>query len=248
MAEMSVMEQRVLLAARIADEVSNLITDPGEELGMFERLCQETLSALPADMAWRAAMIALSPESAFNPVRWGQRPEWLLLPPDLQTEWRAWPAAFGRLLARNPRLKLAELLSEISETHTSSSWPDGWEDQIEDWVLAGTADTPPFDNRSDIDLTALHARLRVLHAVVGGWVWWANDAKRVVYGDAAAWAAQRDLYAETRRQVEDMRMLQAIERLKHLPAPAPGNSPAKDAEKSTKIFHPMSQFRLTPKR
>ena len=250
MAEVSVTEPRERLAAQIAGQVSNLITDPGEELSLFERLCQETLAAMPTGWEWRALCIKLSPDSAFNPVKWQQRAEWQALRADLQAAWQDWPAAYAKLLALNPRLEVADLLSEISETHISSSWPSGWEDGIEDWVLTGSPASPPFDVRNDTDIARIHARLRDLQTPLGGWIWWSETEKRVVYGDRAAWAKERTRLATLRQEVAEGRKKVAafLEAMKAQPHHTASTTEAGgDSKRSPPAYHPMQQFRIKPK-
>lgn len=237
------------LKAALAGQFSNLITDPGEEIALFEKLCLATLSALPPNETWRAQAIRPRPDSALNPLCWGSRPEWHALPVNVQTQWKSWPTAFARLLARNPRFELADIMSEISETHYHSSWPAGWEDLIEDWVVGENLAPPPFDNRRNSDLAALRKRLQHLRGTVGGWVWWSDGLKRVVFGDTVGWAVERARLAAQKAEIARLgSQLETIITQWNAAAPAPKATKVDgDTARSQSGYHPMQQFRITRK-
>lgn len=246
------MDLEEALELALDNELSNLITDPGAEVALFRRLAKATLKAVPKAEAWRAITLRLHPDSAFNPARWAGRAEWAFLPPDLQAAWQEWPAAYTRLAARNPRLEVADLLSEISETHIFSSWPSRWEDRIEDWVLADDHLNPPFDVQKDTDIARIHARLRNLRGVIGGWLWWSETQKRVIYGDSAEWTKERTHRATLKNETAERRkklaaLLKTWKAQTPPPRAAPTKDDADDTDRSPPTYHPMQQFRIKPK-
>lgn len=89
-------------------------------------------------------------DSAFTPsMVIGE--EYYGLTPELVSGWREYAARWKRLLEINPRMKIADMLSDVSETHDSSSFPSGWEHVIRNWVRSGMPDPRPFDDRNSID-------------------------------------------------------------------------------------------------
>lgn len=88
--------------------------------------------------------------SAFTP---SLLPEYYGLPDDLAAEWAAYRDQWDRFLDLNPRCRIADMMSEISEANDSSSWPYGWEDDIQAWVRGGFRgpEMVPWDERIKAD-------------------------------------------------------------------------------------------------
>ena len=57
----------------------------------------------------------------------------------------------------------------ISEKMDASSWPSGYEWQIESWVAGGDPDRSAFGDH------ALFERLSMLHGKLGGWLYLDDD-------------------------------------------------------------------------
>jgi hypothetical protein len=55
-------------------------------------------------------------------------------------------------------------MQDISESIDASSWPCGYEWEIESWVAGGDPDRNAFGNH------VLFERLSMLHAKLGGWL------------------------------------------------------------------------------
>ena len=99
-------------------------------------------------------------------------------------------------------------MQEISESHTASSWPDGYEKRIQDWVDAGDASAaPPFDDRYGIVTPDFFNRLRELRRRCGGWLYWSDDLRRIAFAPEPEWqrvrAAQEAAEAKSRREWQE---------------------------------------------
>jgi hypothetical protein len=95
------------------------------------------------------------------------------------------------VVARNPRLELRHLMQTMSEAIGGASWPDGFEWQIERWVADGEEDRNPyFSDR------AIYARLRDLHARLGGWLYLDDDVN-IIFAELPEFRAE-----EVRRNEE----------------------------------------------
>lgn len=104
------------------------------------------------------------------------------LPEYLSEEWLAYRTRWFVFLQINPRLRLAWLLGQISQSHDGSSWPYGWSDRILDWVRSGFASDRPFDDRHGIDTSGMREVLRRLSE--DGWVAWGEAEGRFVWTPA----------------------------------------------------------------
>lgn len=141
----------------------------------FEDLVRGTAPFVPENRPfgprWQANS-AYTPSPDFNYYR---------LPDDLLDEWRFYGERWQRLLELNPRMKIADMLSDVSETHDSSSFPSGWEHIIRDWVRNGMPDPRPFHDRNHIDTPSWRAEFMAAAQAAGpGWVFHA-DGPEVVF-------------------------------------------------------------------
>ena len=166
-----------------ARDMSNLVAaDDTADLAWSVALAFRTLDALPHDERvpfWLKATHGLG-----GPV---QALLLLDLPDELRDEWRGWLARYQALVARNPRLELADLIGLIGETIDHSNWPTVPAAALRAWVDGGERLPLPwaaceFDEIS-ID-RPFYDRLRELRVATGGWVVWdAVAAMRVFVPD-----------------------------------------------------------------
>lgn len=159
-------------------ETSNLIRP--EDAGAVERfiaLAAKTIDHLP-----RPEIFKMQTKSAFSGVV--QMRYWHNVPDEILRGWSDWEVEYEALLERNPRLDLAEMLGWISEVVDSSSWPDGYETNLRDWVDRGAR--LPWPRmlgpwaEDEID-DAFYDRLRLLRDVTGGWVHYDHVLARRVF-------------------------------------------------------------------
>jgi hypothetical protein len=203
-------ERFVEWQARLVDETFALTA--GEEAGRahFEQLTLDTY-----DFMVSAGLVALPfsamPGHAGNFLtgyaerdlqrRWPN----LVVPADLAERWEDWNREAHRLLERNPRLELREKLQDINESHMAASWPAGYEHLIQAWVDAGDPTAPPpFEDGRGVATSAFFNRLRELRRLCGGWLYWDEHIKRVVFVPEPEWqriCAVRQA-AEAKRQTE----------------------------------------------
>jgi hypothetical protein len=153
------------------------------------------------------------PESAGNALRgrgWGKRnagPR-IELPPALIQRWESWNREYFEVRARNPQLELRDMMQHISESDSASSWPGGYERRIQDWVdAADDPSAPPFDDRYRSVTPEFFNRLRELRRLCGGWLYWSDDLKRVVFAPEPEWlrvrAAQEAAATRQRKEWEE---------------------------------------------
>lgn len=137
------------------------------------------------------------PESGGNALRipwWGKRDDGsrIELAAGLMGRWKTWNDEYFEIRARNPRLELRDMMQHISESHTASSWPDGYERRIQDWVDAGNPSAPPpFDDRYGIITPEFFNRLRTLRQLCGGWLYWDGKLNCIVFAPEAEWQSVR---------------------------------------------------------
>lgn len=177
------------------DEVFSFTRNENEARARFERLALDSydfLKSMNTAFYW-----------GFNPTRWPFKD--YFGPPELMQRWRDWEEEYKSLRRRNPRLELYDVMHEISESHNASSWPDGREGRIQSWVDAGDPRAePPFDDRHGIVTDAFFNRLRELRQSCGGWLYWNNDLRRVVFAPETEWQKIRAAQDAKRAQVEKM--------------------------------------------
>lgn len=108
----------------------------------FDDLVRRTAPTVPGSRHFWPRWDA---NSAFTPSSWiGLEHNYFGLPPELLEEWRTYRKRWHDLLELNPRMWIAEMLSDISEGHDSSSFPHGWEHHVQDWVRSGCRSEPSF--------------------------------------------------------------------------------------------------------
>ena len=149
---------------------NGLITHPREPIfDIFDDLATRSeRSAISVMGFFQPYLIA---GSAFNPPYPG-----LPLDGDLEDEWRAYHAAWQEFLSRNPRAMIAEMMTDISETHDACSFPVGYEREIEAWVRCGFETERPFDDGWKIDTPVWRQRLADATQVAGdGWVFYQDE-------------------------------------------------------------------------
>jgi hypothetical protein len=151
----------------------------------------------------------INPESGFNFISQGAR-TLSLMPSNLLDQWKAWKESYPKLVARNPRLELYDVMHSISESNDRSSWPAGLERRIQAWVNADDSTVPPpFDDRDSIVTPEFYRRLRELRRLCGGWLYWSDKDRGVVFAPEPDWqkvcAEQEAAEAKRRREWEERR-------------------------------------------
>lgn len=141
----------------------------------FDDLARRTAPVVPDD---RPFWPRWSADSAFTPS-----PDfnYFSLPAALLDEWCVYGERWKRLLQLNPRMMIADKLSDVSETHDSLSFPSGWEHVVRDWVREDMPDPAPFDDRNRIDTSAWRQEFMAAAQKAGpGWVFHA-DCRDVIF-------------------------------------------------------------------
>jgi hypothetical protein len=189
---------------------------PGEEQTrrQFEQVAIETYDCLVAQEFMWVSPFKLETKSAFSFLRYGEKAH-SLVPGDLLQKWRDWECNYPKLLERNPQLELHDMLHSISESHDASSWPAGYERRIQEWIDSGDLAAVPFSDRYDIVTPEFFERLRALRRRAGGWLYWDDEADRVVFAPEPEWQKVRAAQeahaaaraAELRRQQDRERRL-----------------------------------------
>ncbi|UYQ73458.1 hypothetical protein OF122_06800 [Pelagibacterium flavum] len=143
----------------------------------FEVLVRKTAPVVPDDRPFWPRWNA---DSAFTPsMTIGEK--YYGLTPELTDGWQEYKARWQRLLELNPRMKIADMLGDVSETHDSSSFPSGWEDVVRDWIRHGMPEPRPFDDRNRMDTPEWRAEFMSAAKAAGpGWVFHA-DGPEVVF-------------------------------------------------------------------
>src|SRR5262245_24687528 len=172
------------------DEIFALATGEDEARHRFERIAIETFDYLTAAGEF-VSIFAVEPDSAYNFVNYRDHAR-ALVPPNLIEQWERWQADYPSLQQRNPCLELYDTMHAIGESHDASSWPYGRERHIQAWVDADNfAAPPPFDDRHGIVTPEFYQRLRKLRQQCGGWLYWNDDIKRIVYAPEPEWQQVR---------------------------------------------------------
>jgi len=148
-------------------EATISLTDGEDDIWcQFFQLCSDTLDNVPKRLSWRLkGALSPVPDSGWNiadsldpntPI--GQR-------------WVKWnQETYPALESRQPRLKLANLMAWISESHDASSWPWGYEIRIRDWVDSGFTSPTPFDDRQKVVDERFKAELVRARKECKGWL------------------------------------------------------------------------------
>jgi hypothetical protein len=144
--------------------------------------------------------------------------------PALIERWENWNREYFEIRARSPRLELRDMMQEISESHNASSWPDGYERRLQVWVDAGDPSAPPpFDDRHRIVTATFFSRLRELRRLCGGWLYWNNDLRRVVFARESEWqpmCAEQEAADDKQREESKIRHERLRRRLAQIVAMA----------------------------
>jgi hypothetical protein len=94
---------------------------------------------------------------------------------DVWFEWVAWSDGFADFCTRNPAIELKVLLHELSERHDATSFPCGYEADIQEWVDYGHGESPlPY--RSMVDWSDLHTKLKSVRQRLKGWIYFGDDS------------------------------------------------------------------------
>lgn len=133
----------------------------------------EDLVRRSAPLTTRPFWPRLEATSAFTP---SSLPEYYALPAELTAEWAAYRDRWEKFLDLNPRARIADMMSDCSESHDASSFPYGWEEHIREWALAGFPDPPPFYANARIRSDAWKLKLTDAMKRAGdGWVYMTDE-------------------------------------------------------------------------
>jgi len=91
--------------------------------------------------------------------------------------------------AADPARELRERMGEVFDSHLFNSWEIGLERLLYDWLARGTRDPMPFLDHRRIVTEEYYRRLCELRGLAGGWFYWRNDIRQVVFVPLAEWKA-----------------------------------------------------------
>jgi hypothetical protein len=182
-------EQFIDLQTRGLDELFSLTHSEDEARKRFAQLSLDTydfLTSQSVEVLWGFRLSGESSENLFGRKRGAKVPE------SLDRRWRDWNAEYFALKVRNPCLELRDMMRDISESHSASSWPSGRERHIQAWVDAGDpAAPPPFDDRYGIVTPEFFQRLREVRQRCGGWLYSNDKLGGVVFAPEPEWQKVR---------------------------------------------------------
>ena len=183
----------VAFQSELLDEYFGLAPGECEARYRFEQLAIETYDCIVEKVPYAVGPFVPYP-SVFNFADYDQGAG-EAAPPSLRQRWRDWKSEYKLLLDRQPVLELHAALREISETHTHSSWPCGYEEVIRDWVDAGDRTAPfkdsyglEFEDRYGLATPEFFERLRWLRQKVAGWLYWDDANECVIFATDEEWA------------------------------------------------------------
>jgi len=96
--------------------------------------------------------------------------------------WKRFADLYRRLITRNPRLELRDLMQDISEGNESASWPSMKEWEIEKWIADGA---PKGQIHYAID-DDIRDRLLELYPILGGWLYYDDKASMLRFAETVA--------------------------------------------------------------
>jgi hypothetical protein len=114
--------------------------------------------------------------SAFTPSK--EMNHFYVLPEELVDEWEAYAVRWDGLLSLNPRMRIADMLSEVSEAHDSSSFPAGWEISVKNWMDSGFPPARHTIGNDIFDQEWTDRFVSASSAAGPGWVSWSDDGLR----------------------------------------------------------------------
>jgi hypothetical protein len=79
------------------------------------------------------------------------------------------------------------MMHDISESYMNASWPEGYEDVIQDWVDAGDPTAPQFFVNPATCTTDFYHRLRELRQLCGGWLYCDCESNNIVFAPESEW-------------------------------------------------------------
>jgi hypothetical protein len=179
-------EQFFVQQTHMLDRIFSLTKDERESRSRFEQLTLDSFDFLASQQVNVFHAFSPWPESAFSLLKCKNFRE--QVSPSLLRRWEDWTKEYYEIAERNPSLELRDLMQDISESHNASSWPYGLERRIQIWLDAGDPITPPpFHDRRGIVTPDFFHRLRELRRRCGGWLYWNDELKRVVFAQESEW-------------------------------------------------------------
>ncbi|PZP46528.1 MAG: hypothetical protein DI601_06445 [Azospirillum brasilense] len=172
--------------AEEADDAFSLTAGEDKARARFLALCRDTRGALASagERVSRTAVWRPQPHSGFCFLvqRWAHDK----VPSEIVARWQDWKREYKEIVSRNPRLELSDALAWISESDNASSWPHGHEDRLREWVDSGSREPLPVHDSLGLVTPAFYEHLRHLRAVTGGWLYYVESARRVVFRSDSA--------------------------------------------------------------
>jgi hypothetical protein len=103
----------------------------------------------------------------------------------LFSRWEDWASEYEEIYQASPKWRLKEMISQVSETHHFSSWPNRWEQEIWKWAMSDEGEQVcPFDDRKGIIDPEFRQRLRALIEEVGGFLYRCEESRQIVFAPA----------------------------------------------------------------
>ncbi len=94
----------------------------------------------------------------------------------LAVEWAGYRDRWEAFLDRNPRCRIAVMMSDVSERYDACSFPYGYEHAVQTWVRSGFTAAPPVPYLEGLATPEWQARFAAAaDAAPDGWVYYDGD-------------------------------------------------------------------------
>ena len=162
---------------RVIDEFMMLTPGEADAHGLFSHLAHATNDEL-LKLGLHRTDFQFSPDSGSFGSAY-IRAVGAKVSDELVQGWRRFADLYPRLIARNPRLELRDLMQDISERTEHASWPHMHEWAIEKWVADGAPDGE-MSGTVDADI---RDRLLELHPILNGWLYLDEKTMNIVFAE-----------------------------------------------------------------
>jgi hypothetical protein len=95
--------------------------------------------------------------------------------------WDHWAVDYEAIYQASPKWRLKEMISQLSESHNCTSWPNRWEQEIWKWALSDESIPCPFDDRRGIADEQFRRRMRELIEEVDGFLYRCEETHQIVF-------------------------------------------------------------------
>ena len=100
----------------------------------------------------------------------------------LFSRWDDWAAEYDAICQTSPKWRLKRMISQVSETHNFSSWPNRWEQEVWKWAMSDEHPAAcPFDDRRGYLDSEFRQRLRALIEEVGGFLYRCEETRLIIF-------------------------------------------------------------------